>query len=197
MLLCTRNCVKSATFLTKKIEQKGGSNKSCVLLGKVLVFHILNGVKTSTKKECWGAVEYAWGSGTFFLQGAPCLGFPSQGCMNLKLGLQSQLSLCLPPPAVWVWFCTMASIKVQVLLGSSCTCDDFICWNPDSVWSWLFQKDCNRQNCFSCRRQRIGENLLPCLLVKCRNQGSVKAFMGVKKSLSGSAAIFPESKKVG
>lgn len=159
MLLSTRNCAKSAAFLTKQLSKK--VQIKAVLLGKVLVFHILNGVKTSTKKECWGAMEYVWGSGTCFLQGAPRLGFPSQGCMNLTLRLQSQLTLCLPPQAGWVWFCSMASIKVQVLLGPSCTCGDFICWNPDSVCSWLFQKDCNSKNCLSCRKQRIGENLLP------------------------------------
>lgn len=36
-------------FPNKRIEQNG-ANKSCELLGKVVVFHILNGVKT--KKEC-------------------------------------------------------------------------------------------------------------------------------------------------
>lgn len=152
-----------------------------------------------------------WSPGTCFLQTALCLGFALIGLHILN----AELTLWLPSQAMWVLVCLMACIKVEIcLLGPSYTCCYFICSWPTKiemliklrfiVWECLFQKGCDsEEKCFNYGRENIGGNLLLSFFTLAGQwhgemcEVDEEASMGVKKSLCGSAAVFPDHKKAG
>lgn len=73
-----------------------------------------------------------------------------------------------------------------------------------SVWVFFLQKDCSsKEEYLNYRRESVGQNLFLSFITLSgkwnaeTSEVNVKASMRIKKSLCGSAAVFPESRKAG